>query len=725
MKFFLSSKFNLSILSLCALFSTHLFSECLRGSGPITIGGPYGIKNINHFCLCNNVLGPITIASSFVTLDLNGYSITGGQHGIIIAPGVHHISIKNGLIFTNHTPASGSGIYVHGAPDKQCYAISIENVTVSGNAPNDILDLSITGWEHGIFLTNSYDILLNNCIMLWNTNGLKAELCRNIIAKNCYAKTNGHAGFWLIKSIGNNFTNCNVFQSRSKTDAFGFLSEGCIGNTFTLCSTEGIESASMTSDNLAAGFRLSKNESLSNITQCTINHTLAPGNARSYGILLDASQALTPLYDEQNLGYSVDSVAWLPATNTSPAYLAASIRQTYAPPSNPIVKLYKVNYSLDQATYVVTPVSSSVITNMYNSAKLAWISDNSHSYLAIIGLMLGEPESIIDIYSLNRDSGNLTYVNRHESRGLFYSITTLLDKTGNLVVGGFDPSTTTGILSAYSMNMNDGTINLVDQINITNGSIVSVDSTSITGNVYIAASGPSNQLTSSFLQIYQLNDNGSLILVCEKDDINAIISATSFGPEQFIACCGQTFSATDGFVNIYRLNTDTKELSQSDSKQFTGFGKSLSFLKTSTPYLSILIQFQGFSQPVELNTYAFNLESGTLDDTPDFQTTSNGTTAGACSWLLSTYPVIATGTSSTFGILDMYELIEPTNCTVQYNNVFGTQGNNAIGVSGNNFRNLIIRNTAYNNTLNYASTMLHVHKGYTPPTNSLDNIALQ
>jgi hypothetical protein len=80
----------------------------------IPISGPINITASGSYYLTRNIAGAagqdvITISNNFVTLDLNGFTISGGLTGIIILPATTagNIVIKNGTI----RGSSGSGIF--------------------------------------------------------------------------------------------------------------------------------------------------------------------------------------------------------------------------------------------------------------------------------------------------------------------------------------------------------------------------------------------------------------------------------------------------------------------------------------------------------------------------------------------------------------------------------------------------------------------------------------
>jgi hypothetical protein len=102
----------------------------------IPISGPINITSSGSYYLTGNITGVagqdvITISNNFVTLDLNGFTISGGRTGIIIlvtAP-TGNIVIENGTIRST----SGSGIFSTAASQNVVApATTVRNVRLEG-----------------------------------------------------------------------------------------------------------------------------------------------------------------------------------------------------------------------------------------------------------------------------------------------------------------------------------------------------------------------------------------------------------------------------------------------------------------------------------------------------------------------------------------------------------------------------------------------------------------
>lgn len=89
------------------------------GSFIITQPGSYYLTNNITQSTAPGVTG-IQVATSNVTIDLNGFTISGGQTGIELAGTISNITIKNGTIRNT----SGSGIFASGSPSATKVVVS-------------------------------------------------------------------------------------------------------------------------------------------------------------------------------------------------------------------------------------------------------------------------------------------------------------------------------------------------------------------------------------------------------------------------------------------------------------------------------------------------------------------------------------------------------------------------------------------------------------------------
>ncbi|HEV2601078.1 MAG TPA: right-handed parallel beta-helix repeat-containing protein [Candidatus Babeliales bacterium] len=160
------------------------------------------------YCLTNNVAGPINIAGDSITLDLNGYTVTGAPlKGACAAPaisvesGVRDVRIKNGLVSNAPT-----GICILNAD-----FVRIEDVTC-------------VSCDIGIDMEVGSNIVLDRVISSQNsTYGLKSSVVTGLTVRNSSFDNDGVAGVYVTQSTGNEFISCSAVGGVTGTeDSSGF-----------------------------------------------------------------------------------------------------------------------------------------------------------------------------------------------------------------------------------------------------------------------------------------------------------------------------------------------------------------------------------------------------------------------------------------------------------------------------------------------------------------------
>jgi hypothetical protein len=123
----------------------------------IPISGPINIVNDGSYYLTGNIAGPaggaaITISAQNVTLDLNGYTISGGQTGVLI----DIVATTGGLVVQNGTirNTTGSGVFsrplsfASDSPPTTLRRLTLDGITDAGvllGVASVIEDVSVTG----------------------------------------------------------------------------------------------------------------------------------------------------------------------------------------------------------------------------------------------------------------------------------------------------------------------------------------------------------------------------------------------------------------------------------------------------------------------------------------------------------------------------------------------------------------------------------------------------
>lgn len=689
--------------------------EFICGPGPVTIGGPHGIANKHHFCLANNIKG-ITIADSDVCLDLNCYTV--GDEGIVVKPGCSRIAISSGKIYSEKTPATGSGIDIQGTLENPCFYIRINEVSILGKPLRDFTTPR-SGFEHGIHARFMREAHITNCIFDSSINGVTLELCSNTGLQQCSAKSMSLRGFWLSECANININQCNAFEIRGAGDVFGFISENGIGNTITECSTSAIETLATTSEHKAAGF-LFNIEHASNLQECIANTTFAAEQAQAYGV--EASESLNKVCgtaSSSNLGTDATAVSWLPS-----GYLAVCGGGV---PRNAYINIYL----LDPQKAVCHESDSITPLDMDLPYSLQWFNGSQKTYLAIGGQGLKTIGELI-IYQFDPSTGKLNPTPT-DSFPLSESLSSLswlsVGNTHYLAIGAWES------FSIYSFDPETGKLNHTP----TDTKTLAIESGGVLLD-WLASPTPYIACISTYsgkLQIYSFNVNRGKLSRSPTDEVETTINNQAYclqflkEAEPYLAAGGIN-SDYNGIVKVYKFDAASGKLQippitieEKDSRV-----RSLSWLTNAKTYLSTISGYPGsnpFSTEVRLHTYNLN-SNGTLTFNVDLQTRIDGI-GWSCSWLAGERSFIAVSGRSAppkyAGDLYVYELKESSGCTIQYNQVYATKGPQAVGISGNDIKNMIIRNIAYNNTINYNPSMKYIHIGYGEPINPLYNIALQ
>lgn len=229
---------------------------------PSTIGSQGHIINTEGCYQISDSLnyqGPtsvITIASSNVTLDLNGQTITysgnppNAVHGIIIKPGTSNIRIRNGTIMG----FPGIGILAPGTSEKPINHLTVESI-------------KIVSCYEGIILCTTHNTTLSNCLTIANlnphgtTHGFKCNECSGITMQLCM-------------SHNNTSLTCNCY---------GYLFSHCKNTFLNQCTASGNEGNTET-----AGICLENMYRNNYIQGCMCNGNYS-SNGKSYGILLTHS----------------------------------------------------------------------------------------------------------------------------------------------------------------------------------------------------------------------------------------------------------------------------------------------------------------------------------------------------------------------------------------------------------------------------------------------------
>lgn len=261
---------------------TPIFTSGTINTNKNFIYGPATLNQSGSYCLGGNCSGGISITDSYITLDLNNYTLSGGTNGLTITNDADNATVRNGTIKN----ATQNGVSL--AANK----CTLENLDVIGSPT-------------GYYLANATYNKLTEC---------RATDCTQ-------------NGFLLSQSQQNRLTNCAVNSVGGSTAASaavsGFLARNGQSNTFDSCSVTNAFTNYASSSAFAQGFRFDR-EDYDVMNNCVVNgvtttrtQTLMPG---LYGIRAPLTLTQQINYDS---GGDVHGVAWLEFGGKR--YLAAAL----------------------------------------------------------------------------------------------------------------------------------------------------------------------------------------------------------------------------------------------------------------------------------------------------------------------------------------------------------------------------------------------------------------
>ncbi|MGC9309851.1 MAG: right-handed parallel beta-helix repeat-containing protein, partial [Candidatus Nanoarchaeia archaeon] len=140
-----------------------------------------------------------TVTADNVTLDMNGYNLTGDGTGFgILVEAYDRLTIKNGEIYN-----FSDGIHIHGFPDRS-YNFNFTNITSSFNT------------RDGIFLSYIYNSNFNDIITNSNErHGISLFSSDNTLT-NITANSNNYTGIYLFGADNNILQNINFWDCLSE-----------------------------------------------------------------------------------------------------------------------------------------------------------------------------------------------------------------------------------------------------------------------------------------------------------------------------------------------------------------------------------------------------------------------------------------------------------------------------------------------------------------------------
>ncbi len=654
------------------------------------------IDTPGFYTLAANVPHQITISVPDVTLDMNGCTVSGGIHGIVINSGLSNVTIKNGVVH-----GVTDGIQVNAG----CIDITLKEITAKN-------------CSRGINFDQVNSGVISNCDMIFNTTGLELTISHNIYVEDCTAYANSQLGYSLLATTTCSLENCvaiatgegnaNLFGDAS--NIFGFVTSNGYGNIFERCIANATHTLTTTApESIVAGFGMRGTESCSKIIECQAGNSVTPSNSLTipYGIWLEARfEGLTTVTstNEVVLNDSISSVDWSPDGQ----YLAAGENTTGIPAQ---VVIYRFDRILPQLIIV----DAIAIGSGTSVASLAWSPDGQ--YVSVGGFNFFDPVTeALFIYQFDRSNEMLTEIIALTPSGVgntdLVSMTSWSPDGNYLAVGLFALSGTGPVLFLYRFDKVAQTLTLVDSAkDAAVSDQVNAGRWSPDGN-YLAIGG--SFATGGPLVVYNFNRSTEKLTEVDSaspDGIaNSSIVSLSWSPDgQFLAVGLDDSSQTlANELFIYTFNRTTQTLTQVDARTPSAISNT-NVVKTVdwSPNGHYLVIGGVMDSDQDIFLYQFNRATEQLTQVASASPGNSNNVVNSIDWSPDgTYLAIGLQNGETGdNIFIDTGLVFPMNNVINNNTVYCDSGSNSpggIGISGSSITNLIIGNVAYSNPVNPA-----------------------
>lgn len=276
-------------------------------STPITAAETILLPGI--YCFANNITGDITINSSNVILDLNGFQLTGGI--IILQPSV---TVQNGAIDGNTATGISfsstlSSIIIKDMIITNCsygiHSIYTSGTPASGLIISDVFVDNGGSGAAGCQIDNRVNVIVRDSTFVGSAYGLFLEVgvisgCENVEISNCEFNNNLAAGYndhVLPPIVHKNIQiiNCSAHQN--------------LGHGFSVSSDGETVIGCQATNNTASGFTIGGNSGGNALVDVILIDCLAVNNDQGFtvssGCTIDIQGCLA--FDNNTDGFSVNS----------------------------------------------------------------------------------------------------------------------------------------------------------------------------------------------------------------------------------------------------------------------------------------------------------------------------------------------------------------------------------------------------------------------------------
>lgn len=578
----------------------------------------------------------------------------------------------------------------------------------------------------GIHMTGVARAIVDNCQMTNNVTGLELTSCYDVAVSNCAASANTQAGFSLISSTTNVFTDCAAFETGQfnsnviSNNVFGFVSQNGVGNIFERCIANATQALSTTDYNsVVAGFALRGSESCSKIidSEAANSATSASGVTVPYGIFLEGTLtglvSVTALNPEGG-SYSdkVRSVNWSPDGE----YVAIGGNITQSGGNGDAVIVYQFNRTAGSLMKVVG-VNPGGGTYSDNIRSINWSPDGL--YLAVGGQINGLYTDDFIIYQFDRTSNTLSQVAAVAPGGSTNDtiLSVNWSPDGRFVAVGIISSVNS--LFIYSFNRVANSLTLLIQLNPEHGTSADhIDAVNWSPDgQYLAVGGLlyAGASDSNALIVYKFDSSiPSLVPVVFANPQGGTfydeVFSVKWSPDgNYLAVAGNINFTTGGSnaLTIYRFDRIQNTLTPVVSVNPDGGGAQDQGLSVDWSadgqYIAISGLFYGGGLQ-DVIVYRFDRGSQILNQVAAVNPGGPYDFVYALNWSPDgQYLAVGGDISGNPGYdLVIYRAIQfPTENVIKNNTVYcNSGGQSGVGISGSSICNYIIGNTAYSNPIN-------------------------
>ncbi len=624
------------------------------------------ISTAGNYCLAQNTTGTITITASDVMLDLNNYTLTGT---VVVNSNLNHIKIRNGVV----NGSGNNGITINSGVTN----LTIDEVTVKDSAV-------------GIQFNTVQESTINRCKLLSNECGIEFSSADYNVIQDTIAYSNTQRAFSLISSTGNCIADCKAFNTgfgnttAFNNNVFSFVSDSGTENIFERCIANATQALSTTDqDSTVAGFALlGTGEQCNKIIECEAAHatTSSEGVTVPHGILLQSTLGSV----EQLAAYTIvtNDVAWSPDR-----FYVAICGGSFL---LPIVQVFDFDFQNNELVRIAV---SGTPPNLQSTSALSWSMGGNYIVATLPGNTLFVFEGTMRIYQFDPINNTLKQV-ALQSFGVvnyvFNSIQWSLDDNYIALAGAFG-----GGLRIYTFDKANH--ELASVVSALTGSTINSVTWSPDGN-YIAVGGASG-LPDRFA-VYRFDQEDGTLTLQDSAITSGEVNAVDWSAGGDYIAVGGTM--TPG-LQVYAFNRATGLLESAGSLS-VGTVSSAVWSPDDT-YIAIGTQLYTFDKSMRTLTLA---AAGTV-----------GFLANA--WSPDGQYIAAVLLNTNVQIWSALEF--PSKNIIKDNMVYcNSNGTYGTGISGSSIENLIIQNTAYNNSFNYVFVQNEFNQFFQTLPNDLQNI---